>query len=112
MVADRALAEEDVAIGIDVGYSGLDSGIQRVAVPAFQVVMLVFSIGVVVTAAQQGIKTLMVVSAVAGEGKTTTLVNLAIAMASAGKGLPSRIATRRSRPMPIGISSGSGPMWC
>ncbi len=41
-----------VAVGVDVGYSGLDSGIQRIAVPAFQVVMLVFSIGVVVTAAR------------------------------------------------------------
>jgi phosphotransferase system glucose/maltose/N-acetylglucosamine-specific IIC component len=41
-----------VAVGVDVSYSGLDSGIQRVAVPAFQVVMLVFAIGVVVTAAR------------------------------------------------------------
>jgi hypothetical protein len=35
-----------------VSYSGLDSGIQQIAVPAFQVVMLVFAIGVVVTAAR------------------------------------------------------------
>jgi hypothetical protein len=35
-----------------VSYSGLDSGIQRIAVPAFQVTMLVFAIGVVVTAAR------------------------------------------------------------
>ena len=41
-----------VAVGIDVAYSGLDSGIQRIAVPAFQVAMLVFSIGVVATAAR------------------------------------------------------------
>jgi hypothetical protein len=41
-----------VAVGVDVSYSGLDSGIQRIAVPAFQVVMLVFAIGVVVAAAR------------------------------------------------------------
>jgi hypothetical protein len=35
---------------VDVGYSGLDSGIQRIAVPAFQVLMLVFGIGVAVVA--------------------------------------------------------------
>jgi hypothetical protein len=39
-----------VAVGVDVGYSGLDSGIQRIAVPAFQVVMLVFGVGVLVAA--------------------------------------------------------------
>jgi hypothetical protein len=39
-----------VAVGVDVGYSGLDSGIQRIAVPAFQVLMLVFGIGVAVVA--------------------------------------------------------------
>ena len=41
-----------VAVGVDVGYNGLDSGLQRIALPAFQVAMLVFAIGVVVTAAQ------------------------------------------------------------
>jgi hypothetical protein len=35
---------------VDVGYSGLDSGIQRIAVPAFQVVILVFGVGVLVAA--------------------------------------------------------------
>ena len=39
------------AVGVDVGYSGLDSGIQRIALPAFQLIVLVFAIGVVVTAA-------------------------------------------------------------
>ncbi len=43
-----------IALGVDVSYSGLDSGIQRIAVPAFQVVMLLFAIGVVVTAARGG----------------------------------------------------------
>jgi hypothetical protein len=42
-----------VAVGIDVSYRGLDSGLQRIAVPAFQVVMLVFAIGVVTTAARE-----------------------------------------------------------
>ena len=41
-----------VAVGVDVSYSGLDSEIQRIAVPAFQLLMLVFAIGVVVTAAR------------------------------------------------------------
>ncbi|MGY1707531.1 hypothetical protein ACI79C_23455 [Geodermatophilus sp. SYSU D00697] len=41
-----------VAVGVDVGHSGLDSGIQRSAVPAFQVAVLVFAIGIVVTAAR------------------------------------------------------------
>ncbi len=41
-----------IAVGVDVGYSGLDSGIQRIALPAFQLVVLVFAIGVVVTAAR------------------------------------------------------------
>ena len=41
-----------VAVGIDVAYNGLDSGAQRTAVPAFQVAMLVFSIGVLMTAAR------------------------------------------------------------
>ena len=40
---------------------------------------------VLVAAAQQGIKTLMVVSAVAGEGKTTTASNLAVTLAQADK---------------------------
>ena len=40
---------------------------------------------VLVTAAQQGIKTLMVVSAMAGEGKTTTASNLAVVLAQADK---------------------------
>jgi len=39
-----------VAVGVDVAYSGLDSGIQRIAVPAFQVVILVFGVGVLVAA--------------------------------------------------------------
>ena len=43
-----------VAVGVDVAYSGLDSTIQRTAVPAFQVAMLVFAIGVVATAARRG----------------------------------------------------------
>jgi hypothetical protein len=44
-----------VVVGVDVGYSGLDSGLQRIAVPAFQVLMLVFGIGVLVTAARGGV---------------------------------------------------------
>ncbi len=40
---------------------------------------------VLVTAAQQGIKSLMVVSSVAGEGKTTTASNLAVVLAQADK---------------------------
>jgi polysaccharide biosynthesis transport protein len=40
---------------------------------------------VLVTAAQQGVKTIMVVSAVAGEGKTTTAANLAVVLAQADK---------------------------
>ena len=43
-----------VVVGVDVAYNGLDSGVQRTAVPAFQVAMLVFAIGVVVTAARRG----------------------------------------------------------
>ena len=42
-----------VAVGVDVSYSGLDSVIQRIAVPAFQLVMLVFATGVVVAAARE-----------------------------------------------------------
>jgi len=41
-----------VAIGVDVGYSGLDSGLQRIATPGFLVVMLVFGIGVTLAAAR------------------------------------------------------------
>jgi len=41
-----------VAVGVDVSYSGLDSAIQQIAVPAFQVIMLAFAIGVVVAAAR------------------------------------------------------------
>jgi capsular exopolysaccharide synthesis family protein len=40
---------------------------------------------VLVSAAQQGVKTLMVVSAVANEGKTTTAANLAVVLAQAEK---------------------------
>jgi len=40
---------------------------------------------VLVAAAQQGVKTLMIVSAVAGEGKTTTAANLAVVLAQADK---------------------------
>ena len=43
-----------VVVGVDVAYNGLDSGVQRTAVPAFQVAMLVFAIGVVATAARTG----------------------------------------------------------
>jgi hypothetical protein len=41
-----------MAIGVDVSYSGLDSGFQLIASPAFQVLMLAFAIGVVVAAAR------------------------------------------------------------
>ncbi|MGY1660802.1 DUF4386 family protein [Geodermatophilus sp. SYSU D00705] len=41
-----------VVVGVDVSYSGLDSGLQRIAVPAFQVLVLVFAVGVVTTAAR------------------------------------------------------------
>ncbi len=43
-----------LAVGVDVAYNGLESVVQRIAVPAFQVAMLVFAIGVVVTAAHGG----------------------------------------------------------
>lgn len=39
-----------LSIGVDVGYSGLESGFQQVASPAFQVLVLVFGAGVVVAA--------------------------------------------------------------
>jgi hypothetical protein len=41
-----------IALGVDVSYSGLDSGFQQIASWAFQVVVLAFAIGVVVTAAR------------------------------------------------------------
>ncbi len=37
-----------MAIGVDVAYSGLESSFQQIAIPAFQVVALVFIIGVAV----------------------------------------------------------------
>ena len=43
-----------LSVGVDVGYSGLDSGFQQIASPAFQVLMLVFGAGVVVAAAHNG----------------------------------------------------------
>ena len=43
-----------LSVGVDVGYSGLDSGFQQIASPAFQVLMLVFGAGVVVAAAHSG----------------------------------------------------------
>ena len=39
-----------VAVGVDVAYSGLESGFQELAVPAFQLVMLVLAVGVLVSA--------------------------------------------------------------
>jgi hypothetical protein len=39
-----------LAVGVDVSYSGLDSRFQQIASPAFQVLMLAFAIGVVVSA--------------------------------------------------------------
>jgi Domain of unknown function (DUF4386) len=41
------------AIGVDVGYNGLDSGFQDLAVPAFQVVALIFVVGVLVSGARR-----------------------------------------------------------
>jgi hypothetical protein len=38
-----------IGVGVDVSYSGLDSGFQQIATPAFQLVTLAFAIGVVVT---------------------------------------------------------------
>lgn len=43
-----------LGVGVDVGYSGLDSGFQQVASPAFQVLVLVFGAGVVAAAAHGG----------------------------------------------------------
>ena len=39
-----------VAVGVDVAYSGLESGFQEIAVPGFQVVMLALAVGVLVSA--------------------------------------------------------------
>ncbi len=41
-----------LAVGVDVAYNGLESVVQRIAVPAFQVLMLVFGIGVLASAAR------------------------------------------------------------
>jgi hypothetical protein len=38
-----------VAIGIDVGYSGLESGFQDIAGLAFQLVVLAFVVGILAT---------------------------------------------------------------
>jgi hypothetical protein len=37
-----------IGVGVDVAYSGLESGFQQIASPGFQILMLVFAIGVVV----------------------------------------------------------------
>jgi len=42
-----------VAVGIDVAYSGLESGFQELAVPAFQLLMLVLAVGVLVSARRE-----------------------------------------------------------
>ena len=42
-----------VAVGIDVAYSGLESGSQELAVPAFQLLMLVLAVGVLVSARRE-----------------------------------------------------------
>ena len=39
-----------VAVGVDVAYNGLESAFQELAVPAFQLLMLVLAIGVLVSA--------------------------------------------------------------
>ena len=39
-----------VAVGVGVAYSGLESGFQQLAVPAFQLGMLVLGVGVLVSA--------------------------------------------------------------
>ena len=39
-----------VAVGVDVAYSGLQSGFQGIAVPGFQLAMLAFAVGVLVSA--------------------------------------------------------------
>lgn len=41
------------AIGVDVGYSGLDSDFQEVASPVFQLVVLAFVIGILVSGARR-----------------------------------------------------------
>ena len=42
-----------VAVGVDVAYSGLESGFQQLAVPAFQLVVLVLAVGVLVSARRE-----------------------------------------------------------
>jgi hypothetical protein len=42
-----------VAVGVDVAYSGLESVFQELAVPAFQLVMLVLAVGVLVSARRE-----------------------------------------------------------
>ena len=42
-----------VAVGIDVAYSGLESGFQELAVPAFQLLTLVLAVGVLVSARRE-----------------------------------------------------------
>jgi hypothetical protein len=39
-----------VAVGVDVAYSGLESAFQALAVPAFQLLMLVVGVGVLISA--------------------------------------------------------------
>jgi hypothetical protein len=41
------------AIGVDVGYNGLDSSFQDLGVPAFQLVALIFVVGVLVSGARR-----------------------------------------------------------
>ncbi|HSG39687.1 MAG TPA: hypothetical protein VLE27_08625, partial [Thermoanaerobaculia bacterium] len=41
-----------VATGVDVGYNGLESGFQDLVVPISQVAILVFALGILVTAAR------------------------------------------------------------
>lgn len=43
-----------LSVGVDVGYSGLDSGFQQIASPAFQVLVLLFGAAVVLAAAHGG----------------------------------------------------------
>jgi hypothetical protein len=38
-----------IAAGVDVGYQGLASGLQDAVIPAFQLTILVFAVGVLVT---------------------------------------------------------------
>lgn len=42
-----------VAVGVDVAYSGLESVFQELAVPAFQLLMLVLAVGVLVSARRE-----------------------------------------------------------